>query len=204
MSSPELSLPGYRAYEYLLILTPPEDLLNKIMVVKKEFSQKYKTEVAHKSKPHITLVSFVNLGINEERIVNKIESITQGLAPFKVELRDFGSFPSHTIYLNVVTKLPIKAVVQSLKEAQGLMKLNKENKPHFIDEPHITICRKLKPWQYESGWLEYSNTPFTGRFIADSMLLIKRDVDGGKYYPVREFVFKSMPVIATTQGDLFC
>ncbi len=63
------------------------------------------------------------------------------------------------------------------KETQRLMKLNDENKPHFILEPYITIARKLQPWQYEKGWLEYSNRNFTGRFIADGMLLLKRPLD---------------------------
>jgi hypothetical protein len=65
--------------------------------------------------------------------------------------------------------------VRQLKEAQRLLKLNNENKPHFIDDPHLIICRKLKPWQYEQGWLEYAHRQFTGRFIADGMLLLKRE-----------------------------
>ena len=75
-----------------------------------------------------------------------------GYHPFKVELKDFGSFPSHTIYINVTSKLPIQNLVKrSAQDAQRLMKLNDENKPHFIMEPYIAIGRKLKPWQYEKG-----------------------------------------------------
>jgi 2'-5' RNA ligase len=87
------------------------------------------------------------------------------------------------------------------------MKLNDENKPHFIMEPHLTIARKLQPWQYEKGWLEYSNRNFSGRFIADSMLLLKRPVaDTGeqrvKYQTINRFEFQNMPV-TTKQGELF-
>ena len=82
------------------------------------------------------------------------------------------------------------------------MKLNDDNKPHFILEPHITIARKLQPWQYEKGWLEYSNKNFTGRFIADSMILLKRPVGEMKYQVVQRFEFQNLPV-TTKQGELF-
>ena len=82
------------------------------------------------------------------------------------------------------------------------MTLNKDNKPHFIDNPHLTIARKLVPWQYEQAWLEYSNRHFTGRFIADSMLLIKRRIEEKAYQIVQRFDFMNLPV-TTKQGELF-
>ena len=131
-----------------------------------------------------------------------------GATPFKVELKDFGSFPSHTIFINVVSKVPVQDLVKNIRhEAQRLMKLNDDNKPHFILEPHLTIAGKLQPWQYEKGWLEYSNKNFTGRFIADSMLLLKRPVGESdsyrmKYKVVQRFEFQNLPVL-TKQGELF-
>ena len=109
----------------------------------------------------------------EERIVNRLKTIAMGYHPFKVELKDYGSFPSHTIFINIESKQQVQNLVKELRPAQRLMTLNKENKPHFIDDPHLTVARKLLPWQYEKGWLEYSHRHFTGRFIADGMLLIK-------------------------------
>ena len=41
----------------------------------------------------------------EERIVNRLKNVSMGYHPFKVELKDFGSFPSHTIYINVTSKV---------------------------------------------------------------------------------------------------
>ena len=97
------------------------------------------------------------------------------LSPFKIELKDFGSFPSHTIYINIVSKVPDHDIVKTLRQhAQKFMKMDKDNKPHFITEPHLTIARKLQPWQYEKGWLEYEHANFHGRFIADHALLVKK------------------------------
>ena len=197
------TIPGYRVYEYLLVLSPHEELWKRILKVKEDFSDKYKSDHARWGKPQITLVNFVQYAMMEERIVNRLRTIAMGFPPFKVELKDFGSFPSHTIYINVTSKLPVQSLVKNIRtDAQQLMKLNDDNKPHFILEPHLTIARKLQPWQYEKGWLEYSNKHFTGRFIADSMTLLRRPEGELKYHVVQRFEFQNMPV-TTKQGELF-
>ena len=197
-----IQIPGYRYNEYLLVLTPHEDLSNKIFYIKNVFADKYKSTYAKFGQPHITLVNFVQFEIAEERILNRLNTIAMGYHPFKVELKDFGSFPSHTIFINVDTQLQVKNLVKELKPAQQLMTLNKEHKPHFIDKPYIPIARKLVPWQYEKSWKEYSHLQFTGRFIADRMLLLKRKVGERKYQVVQRFAFMNLPV-ATKQGELF-
>ncbi len=197
------TIPGYRVYEYLLVLNPHEELRNKIRQVKQEFYDTYKAPTAIGGKPHVSLVNFVQYEMMEERLINRLKVVAMGYPPFKVELKDFGSFPSHTIYINVLSKIPVQGLIKQIRtEAQRLMKLNDDNKPHFIMEPHLTIARKLQPWQYEKGWLEYSNKHFTGRFIADSMLLLKRPAGEMRYQPVARFEFQNMPV-TTKQGELF-
>jgi 2'-5' RNA ligase len=197
------TLTGYNVYEYLLVLHPHEELWNRIMKVKNEFAEKYKSDHARWGKPHITLANFLQHEMTESRIVNRLQMIAMGYHPIKIELNDYGSFPSHTIYINVTTKLPVQHLVKQVRtETQRLMKLNDDNKPHFILEPHLIIARKLQPWQYEQGWLEYSHKHFTGRFIASDMLLLKRPVGELKYEIVRRFEFENLPV-NTKQGELF-
>lgn len=197
------TIPGYRVYEYLLVLSPHEELCNRVMKIKEEFSDKYKSDHARWGKPQITLANFLQYGMMEERIINRLQAIAMGAPAIKIELKDFGSFPSHTIYINVGSKPAVQALVKNIRsEAQRLMKLNDDHKPHFILEPHLTIARKLKPWQYEKGWLELSQRHFTGRFIADSMTLLRRPEGELKYQVVKRFVFQNLPV-ATKQGDLF-
>ena len=197
------TIPGYRLFEYMLVLSPHEELWNRIMSIKEEFADSYKTDHARWMKPQVSLAAFLQYGMMEERIINRLKTVAMGFPPFKVELKDFGSFPSHTIYINVTSKLPIQNLVKEIrKETQRLMKLNDDNKPHFIMEPHITVARKLKPWQYEKGWLEYSHKHFTGRFIASDLLLLKRPAGELKYQFVERFSFQNLPV-TTKQGDLF-
>ncbi|HLZ16965.1 MAG TPA: hypothetical protein VKQ08_07990, partial [Cyclobacteriaceae bacterium] len=142
------------------------------------------------------------LALMEERIVQRLRTIAMGYCPFKVELKDFGSLPTHSIFINVTSKLPIRGLVTEIRDVQRLMKLDKEHKPHFLDEPNMLIARKLLPWQYEKGWLEYSNRSFTGKFIADGMLLLKRRQGDFAWQIAERFVFQNLPV-STKQGELF-
>ena len=197
------AIPGYRVYEYQVVLSPHKELWEKIIKIKEEFADAYKSDYARWGRPHVAMVNFVQYGMMEDRIVQRLNAIVMRQYPFKVELKEFGSFPSHTIYINVATKLPVQNLIKTIRaDTQRLMKLNDENKPHFIMEPHLTIARKLQPWQYEKGWLEYSNKNFTGRFIADGMLLLKRPVGEGKHQIVKRFEFQNLPVL-TKQGELF-
>jgi 2'-5' RNA ligase len=203
------SPPGYRVYDYLLVITPPEVLWNRLMKVKEDFSIAYKTDAAKWSKPYITLVAFSQQAMWEERIINRLQNLTMAYAPFIITLKDFGSFPSHTIYINITSKLAVQNLVKNIRtETQRLMQLNEDKKPHFIMEPHITIGRKLKPWQYEKGWLEYRNSHFSARFMATDITLLKRpsieamQENKTKYQPATAFAFQNLPVV-TKQGVLF-
>jgi 2'-5' RNA ligase len=195
-------MPGYRRNEYLLVLNPHQELRNKITSIKKEFYDHYKAPSALGGKPHLTLVKFDQLEMMEDRLVSRLKAIAMGFPPFKVELKDFGSYPSHTIFINVTSKLPIQNLVKEIKQVQRLMKMDNDHKPHFIEEPNMMIARKLVAWQYESAWLEYSHRHFTGRFIADSMLLLKRREGDKAFQIVQRFEFLNLP-ITTKQGELF-
>ena len=196
------NMPGYRLNEYMLVLSPHEELRNKILGVKKEFAEKFKCQQANWGKPHLMLARFTQYEMMEERVVSRLRSIAMGFHPVKVELKDFGSYPSHSIIINVLSREPIKELIREIRESQRLFKIDNEHKPYFTDDPHILIAGKLSPWQYESGWLEYSHRHFTGRFIAGDMLLLKRRTGDKAWQIVDRLTFQNLPV-AIKQGELF-
>src|SRR5688500_6059704 len=89
------SIPGYRLNEYLLVLRPHEELVNRINKLKEEFFEQYKAPSAKWGKPQIALLRFKQLEMTEDRIINRLNNIAMAYHPFKVELKDFGSYPSH-------------------------------------------------------------------------------------------------------------
>lgn len=196
------TMPGYRLNDYLVVISPNEELRNRINTVRKNFNEKYSPAMPLTGKPHLALVHFVTWSMMEEKLVNRFHHISMGITPFKIELKDYASFPSHTIYMNVATKTPVQNLVRELKQAQKLMKADPDHDPHFIAEPFIPVARKLAPWQYEKGWLEYSHLHFNAKIIADGMLLLMRPLGEKSYQVVKRFEFMNMPV-STRQGELF-
>ncbi len=195
--------------EYLVVLNPNEDCSEKIISGKKEFSEKYKTDFVY-FKPHLLMIKFIHLEIIEERLLNHLKNISNGYKAFRLKLKDYGSLPSHTIFINVESQLQIRNLVTALKSIQRLITLDKENKPHFIDNYYFNIAARLLPWQYEKAWVEYSHRHFNASFIAEGFTLLKRPVENfsngfqpkGSYQILKHFQFMNLPVI-TQQGELF-
>jgi 2'-5' RNA ligase len=194
-------LPGYRANEYLVVLLPHEDLRNRINNIKNELAQKYNTPKPKSTKPHLALASFSVWEMMEDKLLQKLHVIAMGFPPFKVELKDYSSFPTHTLFINVQSKLPIMNLVKNLKEARRLMRCPGKE-PFFVETPYIPISRKLSDEQYEIAWKEYSHRHFTASFVADGMLLLKRRAGDRNYQIVQRFEFLNMPV-NIKQAELF-
>jgi 2'-5' RNA ligase len=195
-------MPDYATAQYLLVVQPHQALCDEIQLIKKNFAESYDCPAAAAGKPNITLARFTQYEMLEQRIVHRMERIATAQPSFVVELHDFGSFPTHSIYLNVTTKTQFVELVKSLRPIQQMMKLDKDNKPHFITEPFITIARKLIPWQYEKGWLELSNTHFSGRFVVNEMILLRKRDGEMKYETVRKFRMMNVKE-EVVQGNLF-
>ncbi len=75
-----------------------------VMSIQKDFNYKYKIESKSVYLPQLILVIFKRIQAFEERIINRLKITTMALHPIKIGLQDYGSFPSHTIYVNVTSK----------------------------------------------------------------------------------------------------
>ncbi len=202
MKSLTQSIPGYRIHEYMVVLHPPAELREKIGHLRKDFSEKYRTNILTPGKTHIMLASFNQYAMMEERVITRLRTVAMGFRPFKIEMKDFGSYPTHSIFVQVTTREPIRNLIKELKQFQQLLTLNKDEKPRFGDDPQILIARKLLAWQYEKGWSEFAQRQFTARFIADNMLLLKRRQGEKAWQIVERLEFRNLPV-TIRQGELF-
>lgn len=199
---PLTQLPDYATAQYLLVVQPHQALCDEIAKVKKQFAENYDCPAAATAKPNITLARFTQYEMLERRILHRLELIAMAQSSFVVELHGFGSFPTHSIFVNVTTKTQFTELVRALRPIQQLMKLDKDHKPHFITDPFITIARKLLPWQYEKGWLELSNTHFSGRFVVNEMVLLRKREGDMRYEMVRKFKLMNVKE-EIVQGNLF-
>ena len=88
------------------------------------------------------LARFTQYEMMEERITNRLKSIAMGFYPVKIELKDFGSYPAHSIFINVVSREPVRDLVREIRESQRLLKPDNDHKPYFTDDPHMGIVIK--------------------------------------------------------------
>ena len=84
---------GYSTAEYLMVLTPHQDLWQEIMDLKLNFADKFRHPMASLTKPHLTLLKFYQTEMAENRFVNKFENICAKQPAIKIELKNFDTFP---------------------------------------------------------------------------------------------------------------
>lgn len=189
-------------HEYMLVMPPHQELKEKIKKAKQHLADTYQNQTALHVPVHVMLARFSTWEMLEDKLLPRLRQIAGQTAPFKVNLSNYGSFPTHSVVINVTTKLPIMQLVAALRTAQKLMKANPESDPHFITEPHLVVGTKLLPWQYEKAWQEYSHRQFSGTFIGSHMLLLKRAA-GEKAWQIKDRLsFENLP-IESRQANLF-
>ncbi|MBD0368940.1 MAG: 2'-5' RNA ligase family protein [Flavisolibacter sp.] len=201
MERQPISMPGYRINEYRLVVPLPETVQEKVTALRKSLHQKHKVKFTFGLKPCLTLLKCHAFEKTEARLVERLQQITMSTDAFKVELEGFAAYPSHTIYINVLTKAPFRELVNELKRHKKLMHIPQHD-PHFISEPHLIVAQKLKPMQFINMWLECEHAHFSGRFVADALLLLRRTAANQNYEVVRRLEFMSLPM-NVKQGVLF-
>lgn len=198
--SNELVMPGYRISEYRLIIPLSEALQQTVMQIRKELYDRYRIAIPFELKPALTLLHCHAYEGMEAKLIERIQQVATRNSSFKVELQNFAAYPSHTIYIHVPTRSPFNELTKELKVIKSLTKVP-DHDPHFINEPHLLIAQKLKPFQFTRMWMDCEHTQFTGRFMANSMVLMKRCV-ANQYEEVRRFEFATLAQ-SIKQGTLF-
>lgn len=196
-----LVMPGYRICEYRLIIPLSEALQQSMMQVRKDLHERYRIPLPFELKPSLTILHCHAYEGMEAKLLERMQQVATRSSAFKVELQNFAAYPSHTIYIHVATRSPFNELTKELKIVKSLTKVP-DHDPHFINEPHLLIAQKLKPFQFTRMWMDCEHTQFTGRFMASSMVLLKRSVTSNQYEEIRRFEFASLAQ-SVKQGTLF-
>ena len=177
-------------FEYLLIISLDKITSSEIFELKKYLRIKYGCEHAASAIPHITLINFIQLENNEERILKYLKRFSESINPFEIQLNGFGQFPPHTIYVNVLTKTPIVEIVKDMQtKFRKILQLTERDKPIFIKTPHVTIARKMTASQHDKAWQEFKEEKYMSTFQTSEMSLLRRAVSGGRYETIATFPF---------------
>lgn len=195
------NMPGYHQYEYLLVIDIPESLRHKIEKARQELADHYHIRQPKTGRPHIGLVRFTAFQQGEEKIIDRLQAILMAQGPFLTELSGFGGYPMHALFINISRQERIKGLVKALKEARPLMKAGGEA-PHFLEDPVIPLAARMDKNIYIAAMKEYAHRHFSGRFVASSVLMLKRKQKNERYQVVKRFELEHLPVGARQQ-ELF-
>lgn len=159
--------------------------------MKDSFEVDYGCNISIKSLPHVTLVNFVQNEASEQHIVNRLRRIFTGFNPFNIELNGFGGFDSHTVFVNVETKGPIRKIVKRLRASmKRALTFDEAHEPHFVDMPHLTIARGMTTDQHNKAMADWKDKEFTSNFDTNEVVLLRR--------PLGRFGYKEVAKIPLT------
>lgn len=196
-----LLVPGHRICEYRLVIPLSEALQETILQVRRDLHERYKIPLPFALPPSLTILHCHAYEGMEPKLLERMQQVATRTNTFKVELQNFAAYPSHTIYIHVATRSPFNELVKELKVVKSLTKIP-EHDAHFINEPHLLIAQRLKPFQFTRMWMDCEHMQFTGKFIASQMVLMKRSITNTHYEAVRHFELASLAQ-CIKQGTLF-
>src|SRR5690606_10378262 len=155
-----------------------------------------------KRKPVLRLARFFSYQMTAAKLLNPFKIAAMARRSFKVMLKNYGSYPNHTLFNKAEeSKVTVQVLMKDINSAKRLIK-GPGQPPHFNSDFNIPLAIKLTPLQYDKMLEDYRNRQFTGHFIADSMLLLKRREGEKNYQIAARFEFQNLPV-SVKQGELF-
>lgn len=174
---------------YMLLIQPHEALCDTIQDLRVQLHTTYHTETLMKTKPGILLAKFTAYSANEQYICQLMQQAYNYTAPLCIELDGVGSYPMHTIYLKVKNTNDVKGLQKKLKAKSRYLKAGDED-PYFPDVAVITIANKISKDIYQKAIIEYEQKNFNARFMANEIILLRKNNDADFYREFKRFQTK--------------
>jgi 2'-5' RNA ligase len=180
-------LEDYGVCEYLLVLNPSLDVIERINEEKKKFRSVYQDPAAIIGKPHITIALFLATDEMEPTLISWMQNICNVHSRFPVLLRNFGGVVPETIYLKVQNEEPFKQLGKSLKALDHFIRASECPPLKLSPKPQLTIARGMLEETYFKAMPAYLQQPFQQSFVATKLTLIKRATSSGRCETVHVF-----------------
>lgn len=163
---------------YFIALLPPAEIQQQATEIKQHFSDRYNSQAALKSPPHITLQPPFKWEF--EHLANLHQQLNEFAlqhAPIPIVLDGFAAFPPRVIYINVVKTpelLALKtALMTHLATTLNLSDSVEHRRPF---SPHLTVAfRDLTRQHFKTAWADFQHRPFSAQFIVSHLTLLRHD-----------------------------
>lgn len=186
----------FSLFEYLLIISPSQEIKRYVNMLKRIFADRYKCTMAVGLTPHITMGKWGRSDYDEARIIASICGFAETINPFIAHFDGLSNFKPETIFVSVLNKKPFEEISKGLKTSSKAL-LEKHVK--FPENAHLTVARKMETHQFESAWSEWKDEEFKASCEVNEMILLRKSVgkEGrDKYRTIATFPFggKTQPI----------
>jgi len=160
----QLSIFGVK-YEYLLLISPPENVKEEIAQIKRKFNAYFKNKICDlKSIAHITLH---NKGYELDNYAKLVNDSVNDIKAFPITIEGWGKFDNnkknkHVIYLKIKEPHPIISLMKSLK-----------SKSHV---PHITIAKEVNSELLPAIGKFFENLNYTAEWECKDVTILRRPI----------------------------
>lgn len=164
--------------KFFIAVVPPAPVYEAALHWKNFFQQKFNSKAALRSPPHITLhMPFEWKNKKEEALIDSLTSFSKQCSPFKIELKDFGSFPRRVIYIQVIDNPQLTDLQKRLSlHCKTKLNLFNANRKDQVYHPHLTVAfRDLKKSIFPDAWKTVEQEPFRHAFNCDNLCLLKHN-----------------------------
>jgi len=180
---------SYGMMEYMLVLHPADHVNEKILMEKNDFYRQYQEKITVKTKPHITIATFLAKEAMEETLNRWINNICNQQPTFELSLNNYSGFPPDTIYLRVQDPAPVYRLAQQLKTIDNFIQSSDCPPLKFSTKPHLSIAGRLSLEIYEKAIRDYSQKDFHESFMVEELVLLKRSHQFDECTVVNKFRF---------------
>ncbi len=193
--------PMYPVNEYMVIIRPTENIMNRIKTIRQDWKAQFHLQATQLQGGFFMLARFSQFAMLEQRVQDKVRMIAMEAAPFRLQLKDYTGIPDHSIGTGIVNPAGLKAIVKMLRREQRIFKGGGEN-PFFNDQPGLWIATRLQQKQYHEIFNRYKSRHFTGAFIAENMMLLRKAAGQKQWTVLENMPLQNLPVFSK-QGMLF-
>lgn len=159
---------------YNLRIVPPDQVLESVTELKKEFELAYGKQPLSRSKPHITIASFKMNSKYQDLLVQVFTQLSER-ATFKLNIDGFDVFEgSRTLYLKVPKNEAIAEIHENVQSLYDQHLKGKLRSFVISDYPHMTISKTTgKKMLYES-LLHFQKAGYSKHIEVKHLTLVSR------------------------------
>lgn len=167
---------------YFIGILTPRNIDDTILGWKKYMQYHFNCKAALRSPAHITLIPPFNADTSQEEIlIGMLNTFAKERKPFKINIKDFSSFPPRVIFAGIEKSSHLDIIKQSIEQfflSKTSFKIKVDNRPF---QPHITIAnRDLAQNDFPKAWAYFQSLRYEESFIADAVSLLRNTASGWK------------------------